>query len=240
MNVLTWTGFAVSKDEARPVLTGICMVGQAQTNTIEMYSADGFRAGKAVLPFEGELAHDFEVIMPAKALTTLSSMQLEGRIEVQVTYNRRVRFAGAQFEFWLSTIEAKFPDVNQVIPTQCGIETIVSKAKLLTALKRVQAFSDQTVVLFFDTSTGDQPILEVRGESNELGHTETRFPIELQGKAIVIGFNVKFLADIAAACPSDHLVMGFNAPEEPALIQPQTQADEKAPLWVLMPLHLTS
>jgi DNA polymerase-3 subunit beta len=237
--VLTWTGFAVSKDEARPVLTGICMMGNAEANTIEMCSADGFRAGKAVLPFDGELAHDFEVIMPVKALTTLSSMQLEDRIEIQVIYDRRVRFTNTRFEFWLSTIEAKFPDVNQVIPTLCHIEAVVSKSALLTALKRVQAFSDDVAVLIYGTDTGDQPMLEVHGESAELWHTETRIPIELREQAIKIGFNAWFLTDIAAACLEECLVIGLTNPEKPALIRPRTSMGENAPLWILMPMHLS-
>jgi DNA polymerase-3 subunit beta len=238
---LGWTGFTAGTDEAREVLTGVCVTGNAETQTVTMASADGFRLGKATLPFKGSLDNPFKAILPAAALKTLAAMKAEGEMTVKIDDGRGVSFEGGGFWFWLLSITGAYPDIDQVIPKSSQVTATVVKADLLMAIKRANIIARTDGLLGkleFQPANGKPACLVVCGSVTLTGSSETTLPISLDGNGLSVAFNTRFLADIVSACPGDEVVIGLNHASAPALIRPKAFEGEKPPLWVLMPMYL--
>ena len=77
--------------------------------------------------------------------------------------------------------------------------------------------------------------LKVSASSQELGEAEEILDVEYAGEEMVIGFNSRYLLDIAAQLEGEAAVLKLADPGSPTLIQDR---DTKGALYVLMPMRV--
>lgn len=185
-----------SKDEARPVLTGVllesCDVGLALTTT------DSWRLHHAEAEGDGEIP---KVIVPARVLKSLG--QLLGKkaagVVVVAANDSMVRFAlanGTRLDSRL--IEGEFPNYQQLVPDVADLGRLdYDRVELEGAIKRAATI----------TRDGSNPIrLELNGvvsvsaRAVDLGEsTEVIASAEWVGPDMVAAFNPTYLAGVIAA-----------------------------------------
>ena len=108
-------GRSASRDESRPVLTGILV--RFEPGKVVMAATDSYRLAVKETPVDGTLP-DLEAIIPARALQELARIA-GGSDEVQLGLleNHVVFGAGGT---WLTTrrIDGQFPNYRQLLPEQ--------------------------------------------------------------------------------------------------------------------------
>jgi DNA polymerase-3 subunit beta len=233
---------AASSDEARPVLTGVMV--KVEGNTATMSAADGFRLSRRRVELSSPVSQDVAAIIPARALSELA--RVTGDADQVVTMSlpkerNQVIFNLKNIELISQLIEGTYPNVEQVIPKSHTTRTIVSTAAFLKACKQAEIFAREgTHIARINIIPGGdlQPgKVEISGQSEETGFNQTDVEASIEGSALLIAFNVRFLREVLEVIKTPNVVLETSADNSPGLIKP---AGEQDFLHVIMPMHLGS
>jgi len=233
--------FAASSDEARPVLMGVLV--QVDKDKLTMAAADGFRLSvrKAVLSIPA--AAPVSAIVPSQALKELARAATDGEEPIYMVLPKgrgQVVFRVKDVEVVSQLIDGTFPDYQQIIPRKYNSRTLVSTSSLLKACKQAEIFAREgsNVARFnIKTAQGEmQPSeVEISATSEETGKNETIVEATVDGSAVLIAFNVKFLREVLEVVKTPNVALETSAANAPGVVRPV--GDDNF-LHVIMPMHL--
>ncbi|MFN3761663.1 MAG: DNA polymerase III subunit beta [Anaerolineae bacterium] len=252
--------FAAATDEARPTLTGVLMRWEATAAgpTLTLAAADGYRLAVRRVPLpESEVLRPFNVIVPARTMTEWARICGElakGREErppVHITFTpdqNRILFqaqtppdAPVPMEVVLVSqlIPGTFPDYQQLIPRDRNTRLIAGTAELLKACQTAHIFAREntnTLLLHVHPGSDLEPgRLVVSATSAETGSDVTELDAAIEGVAVEIAFNVKFILDALGVVNSPQVMMDIISPSSPGVIRPVGGDDFT---YVVMPMTL--
>ena len=174
------------------------------------------------------------MLLPRKALAELRKIceGVEGELTLSFGENGAlVELPGTRFFFRL--IDGEFPDYRQVVPSGFQRRVMLSKPALSDALKRVGLLaSDKTRPVRFEF-TEDTLILTT--QNLDIGESREEVQMELEGKALELGFNHRYFQDVLSVVKDDKVVLELGDALSPALIR---SPDEEKGLFVVMPMRL--
>jgi len=232
--------FAASTDEARPVLTGVLLT--AQGNQITLQAADGFRLSIRKAELSSPLPRPIKAIIPARALAELARIASDGESMVTMVLppNRgQVIFHMKDVELVSQLIEGSYPDLEQVIPRSHQTSTVISTPAILKACKQAEIFAREGTHIAriqITPGTDQQPgTVEISGQSEETGFNQTVIDANIEGNAVLIAFNVRFLREVLDVIKTANVILETNIETTPGVFHP---AGEDNFLHVIMPMHL--
>ena len=219
---------AASRDESRPVLTGILV--SFTGGKIVMAATDSYRLAVKETELGGN-APELEAIVPSRALQELARIANAGdTIEVGVHENQ-VLFStdGA----WLTTrrIDGQFPNYRQLLPEQFEHELTLPRVELLEVVRRASVMIQRATPLQLRFAEG---VLTVIARTHEVGESQESMPIGFTGETLEIGFNADFLRDGLESMDGDDVRFKLISPLRPAVIQ--GEGDDFT--YLVMPIRL--
>jgi DNA polymerase-3 subunit beta len=219
---------SASRDESRPVLTGILV--RFERGKLVMAATDSYRLSVKETPFESA-GPELEAIIPARALAELGRIAQSGsELELAVHENQVVFGADG---VWLTTrrIDGQFPNYKQLIPEAFEHELTLPRAELLDVVRRTSVMAQRNSPLRLRFDEGE---LTVSAQTQEIGEASESLPVAYTGEPLEIGFNAEFLRDGIESVAADELQLKLISPLRPGLIQ--AEGDE---FWYLiMPIRL--
>ena len=232
--------FAASSDEARPVLTGVYLT--AQDNRISMQAADGFRLSVRHAELSSPVPHPVKAIIPARALSELARVASDGDQMVSMALlpaRGQVIFHMKDIELASQLIDGTYPDLEQVIPRTTQTRSVLSTNAFLKACKQAEIFAREgSHIARIRIAPGGslQPgTVEISGQSEETGSNQTVLDASIEGKELIIAFNVRFLREILDVIRTPNVVLETNVDTTPGVLRP---VGEDNFLHVIMPMHL--
>jgi len=231
---------AAATDESRPILTGV--LAKFEGNQLTMAAADGFRLSvrAAELPAETEPA---SVIIPARALAELARISTdEEAITLVITPTRnQALFHAPNVDLVSQLIEGNFPDYQQIIPRSCATRTVLNTNSLLRACKTANIFArDAANIARLQIAPGGELApghVTIAATSAELGDNVGEIDASIEGDAVEIAFNVKYLIDVLSVMDSAQVVLETTTSSSPGVLKPVGDVDF---VHVIMPMHVRS
>jgi DNA polymerase-3 subunit beta len=234
--------FAASSDDARPILTGV-MVGM-QGNKITLEAADGFRLSVRKSELSSSVPKPIKSVIPARALGELARIASDGdQLVTMVIPSGRgqVIFHMKDVELVSQLIEGSYPDLEQVIPRSTQTRTILSTSAFLKACKQAEIFAREgshiARINIIPGSELEPGKVEISGQSEETGQNLTVVDATIEGPAILIAFNVRFLREVLDVIRTPNVALETTADTSPGVFRP---VGEDNFLHVIMPMHLGS
>jgi DNA polymerase III subunit beta len=223
---------AASRDETRPVLTGILV--SAGEQELRMAATDSYRLAVKDTQLEAPLARSFEANVPARALQELTRIvQHEGAETLSVSARaNQVVFEAGGVVLSSRLIEGRFPNYKQLLPETYEHELRLSRAELLDVVKRISLMAQKNAPLRMKFDDG---ALEVSAETPDIGEASESVPAPFKGETLEIGFNPEFLQDGLDSAESDELIFKLISPHRPGLIQ---SGDNGGFIYLVMPVRL--
>jgi DNA polymerase III subunit beta len=224
---------AASRDESRPVLTGILV--QFTAGTLVMAATDSYRLAVKQTALEGTVP-ELEAIVPARALQELARIANTGdQVEVGVHENQ-VIFAtdpSGGGGVWLTTrrIDGQFPNYKQLLPEAFEYELTVPRLELLDVVRRAAVMIQRSTPLQIRFAEGE---LTVIARTHEVGESKESMPIAFTGETLEMGFNADFLRDGLESLEGDDVRVKLISPLRPAVIQ--GEGDDFT--YLVMPIRL--
>jgi DNA polymerase-3 subunit beta len=223
---------AASRDETRPVLTGILV--SAGEQELRMAATDSYRLAVKDTQLESPLARSFEANVPARALQELTRIVQHGsaeRIAVSLRANQVV-FEAAGVVLSSRLIDGQFPNVRQLLPEGYEHELTLSGSEIADVVRRISLLAQKNAPLRLSFAEGE---LTVSARTPDVGEARETVPVPFQGEPFEIGFNPEFLRDGLEALESADVVLKLISPLRPGLIQ---AADGSGFQYLLMPIRL--
>src|SRR5215208_1277902 len=221
-------GRSASRDESRPVLTGV-LVRFADGKLI-MAATDSYRLAVKETALEGT-APELEAIVPARALSELGRIAGGAEeVELGVHENHAVFSAG---DVLLTTrrIDGQFPDYRQLIPEQFEHEVTLPRTEALDVVRRVAVMAQRNLPLRLRFAEGE---LTVSVQAQAVGEARESMPIPFSGEPLEIGFNAELLRDGIESVEADEIQLRLISPLRPGLIR--SDADDFQ--YLIMPIRL--
>jgi DNA polymerase III subunit beta len=219
---------SASRDESRPVLTGILV--RFEAGKLVMAATDSYRLSVKETPLEGE-APDLEAIIPARALGELARIAQGGNtIELGVHENQVVFATG---DAWLTTrrIDGQFPNYKQLLPEGFEHEVALPRGEILDVVRRVGVMVQRTSPIQLRFAEGE---LTVFARTQDVGEAKESLPVQFAGNPLEIGFNADFLREGIESIAADEIQLRLISPLRPAVIQ----GGEDDPTYLIMPIRL--
>ena len=221
-------GRSASRDESRPVLTGILV--RFEPSRVVMAATDSYRLAVKETPVTGTLP-ELEAIIPARALQELARIAGSSD-EVQLGLQENHVVFGAEGS-WLTTrrIDGQFPNYRQLLPEQFEHELQLPREELLDVVRRVSLMAQRNSPLRLRFADGE---LTVSAVTQDVGEARESLPVAYAADPMEIGFNADFLRDGLESVDSDSVKLKLISPLRPAVLE--GEADDYT--YLIMPIRL--
>ena len=223
---------SASRDETRPVLTGILV--SASGTELRMVATDSYRLSVKETTLDAPLEGSIEANVPARALQELSRIAQqdeEDRLTVSVRTNQVVFETGGVV---LSSrlIDGQFPNYRQLLPDAFEHELQLAGSEMTDVVRRISLLAQKNAPLRLAFREGE---VTVSARTPDVGEASETLPVPFQGEPLEIGFNPDFLRDGLESVDSGDLLMKLISPLRPGLIE---AADGSGFVYLLMPIRL--
>jgi len=224
--------YAVSRDEARYVLTGVLL--RSFGDRIHAVATDGHRLALYEVLASSE---EFSAILPKKSISELKKVLREGEEVDVVERNNKLYLRSGDTVMWTSLIDGEFPDYMAVIPEDNPLSFTVDREELLSALKEVSIIFDKDEVraVVFDLNGKNLTLTARKIEGEAAEEAEVTIPVDYSGEPFKISFNIVHMIESVASFDSSSLKFQMNEPLTPVLI---TSDEEPQLKNVVMPMKV--
>lgn len=237
--MINQTVFATAKEDNRPILTGVYT--QFDKDVMTMASADGYRLAVRTTKLEQSFERPVDMTIPAKPLQEVARIISDEDDIVTITLPAErdiVIFHLKSVDVSTQLLEGKFPDFSAIIPRSYVTATTVYTEDLLRACKRAEIFARDnanSAKLYVKPPKGPGEPGEVTiiGKSNERGDNEGMIDASVEGEALDISFNIKYLIEVLNVISEERVIFESNGAQAPGVVRPEGRSDFIA---VIMPM----
>jgi DNA polymerase-3 subunit beta len=222
---------SASRDETRPVLTGILV--SASDRELRMVATDSYRLSVKETVLETALSSAFEVNVPARALQELA--RVSGHVEdeelrISVRQNQ-VLFELGGIVLSSRLIDGQFPNYRQLLPETYEHELRIAGAELTEVVRRISLLAQKNAPLRLAFNPGE---LTISAQTPDVGEALESMPVAFQGETLEIGFNPEFLRAGLEAIEEGDVLIKLISPLRPGLIE----SEENRFRYLIMPIRL--
>ncbi len=220
---------AASRDESRPVLTGVLV--EFAEGTVTMAATDSYRLSVMHTPLPGSTIES-QAIVPARALSELIRIASGDTIDMWIGENQ-VLFGADSVLLSARRIDGQFPNWRQLLPQTFEHEITVGRSELLEVVRRAALMAQRNLPLRLAFDQGE---LTISSQTQDVGEARESIPVDFQGERLEIGFNADFLREGIESVDGDAVKLRLISPLRPGLLQ--GEGDNFS--YLIMPIRLSS
>ncbi len=220
---------AASRDEARPVLTGVLV--EVSREGVTLVATDSYRL--AVRDLIATAGGEAKAIVPERALSEAgrAAQALEkGEIEIFVD-ETQVAFRVAGLTLTSRLIEGEFPNYRQLLPEKYESRLTVSRQQLIDAVRRVGLLARDTSPVRMEFNALG---VKLSSSSPDLGQAVEAVEARFEGEDLTAAFNSTYLADGLAAATGESVRLEVRDGLKPGIVR--GESDEFT--YLVMPVRL--
>lgn len=228
--------FAISTEETRYYLNGVYMhvADGEEGKALRCVATDGHRLARidADLPMGAEDMPG--VIVPRKTVGELRKLLDDDEMDIAVSVSdTKVRFATPEIVLTSKVIDGTFPDYTRVIPVGNTRRLEVDATEFAQAVDRVATVSSERSRAVKLQLEEDRLTLSVNAPDS--GAAEEELAVAYGDERLEIGFNAKYLLEIASQVDRENAVFMFNSSGDPTLMR---EGNDTSAVYVVMPMRV--
>jgi len=221
--------FSCSLELSRPALGGVLMLFSG--NNLSLVTSDGFRLSRKDLALKSKT--DKKIIVPKNILAELVRISQD---EKEISFfageeDKQVLFGVGDIVLGSRMIEGEYPPFEKIIPVSSSITVDVDKEDLRGAIKTAAVFARDganTAKIHVEDS-----VVQVSAQSAQTGSQESTIEAKIEGPALDIVFNYRYLEDFLNIVKSESVTMKFNSATAAGVF---LDSDDENYLHLIMPV----
>ena len=229
------TRFAISTEETRYYLNGIFLhATQSNSLPVRAVATDGHRLARVEMPLPDAAKDMPGVIVPRKTVSELRRLVegVDDPVELALS-DTKIRFAFGPTVLTSKLIDGTFPDYERVIPAGNDKVLEVDCKSFAEAVDRVSTISsEKSRAVKMAVNNG---ALTLSANSPENGTAVEELEIDYDGAGIEIGFNSRYLLDIAQQIEGEAAQFTMADAASPTIVR---EVADSSALYVLMPMRV--
>ena len=230
------TRFAISSEETRYYLNGVYLHTYKADGAefLRAVATDGARLALAETPLPDGAGDLPGVIVPRKTIAELRRLLDDADEDVKVSISEaKARFALDRAVLTSKLIDGQYPDYDRVIPKGNDRPLKIDTHVFSQAVDRVATISAEKSRSVKLSMGKDKLTLTVNNP--ESGLAEEELAVDFSSEALEIGFNARYLLDIAGQIEGEEAELMLADAASPALFH---DSGDSHALYVLMPLRV--
>ncbi len=228
--------FAISTEETRYYLNGVYMhvADGEEGKALRCVATDGHRLARIDAPLPDGAGEMPGVIVPRKTVGELRKLLDDDDMEIAVSVSEtKVRFATPDIMLTSKVIDGTFPDYTRVIPQGNTRKLEVDASDFARAVDRVATVSSERSRAVKMALDEDRLGLSVNAPDS--GAAEEELAVAYGDERLEIGFNAKYLLEIASQVDRENAVFMFNSAGDPTLMR---EGNDTSAVYVVMPMRV--
>ncbi|GAA3859142.1 DNA polymerase III subunit beta [Celeribacter arenosi] len=228
--------FAISTEETRYYLNGVYMhVSEGEGGKVlRCVATDGHRLARVDAPLPDGAGDMPGVIVPRKTVGELRKLLDDDDMSIAVSVSEaKVRFATPDITLTSKVIDGTFPDYTRVIPVGNTRKLEVDASEFAKAVDRVATVSSERSRAVKLVLEDDKLVLSVNAPDS--GAAEEELVVAYSDERLEIGFNAKYLLEIASQVDRENAVFLFNSSGDPTLMR---EGNDTSAVYVVMPMRV--
>lgn len=228
--------FAISTEETRYYLNGVYMhvATDGTGQTLRCVATDGHRLARVDASLPDGADGMAGVIVPRKTVGELRKLLDDDDAIIAVSVSEtKVRFATPDITLTSKVIDGTFPDYTRVIPQGNTRRLEVDAAEFAAAVDRVATVSSERSRAVKLSLSEDRLLLSVNAP--DAGAAEEELIVAYGEEPLEIGFNAKYLLEIAGQVDRENAVFMFNSSGDPTLMR---EGNDESAVYVVMPMRV--
>tara|TARA_B100000886_G_C20412256_1_gene487636 strand:- start:612 stop:1727 length:1116 start_codon:yes stop_codon:yes gene_type:complete len=235
LSLLNKTKISISNDDTRHYLNGIFLhATESNKNTfLTGVATDSHRLSSSSIAVENIKSFS-SIIIPRKSVFQLCSLldNVDEKLFIQTSSNK-IKFSLGKINLISKVIDGKFPDYQKVVPKENTKTLIVSSADFINSVERVASVSiDRKEGVKLELSRDK---LKLSVNSTNSGDGNEVVAAKYDGEDLTIGFNSKYLIDIASEIEDKNLTISLKNSTSPVLVFDNS---DKNSFYVIMPMKI--
>lgn len=238
-SMIRTVAFAVSANEATPVLTGVLWI--LENGKLKFVATDRHRLSSVEKPIDAPSDIKFHnIVISGKNLNELSKILPEQNAMIDIVVaDNQVLFRTGNILFFSRILDGTYPDTSKIIPQTYKTEAVFAAKPLADAIDRAYLLSrEEKTNIVRLTTADDERSVEISSSSSELGRVTEQLPVErMSGDPLKISFNSKYMLDVLKVTEDDSIWIGFTGAMSPMILRP---AGDSGILHLILPYRTTT
>ncbi|MFS0688335.1 DNA polymerase III subunit beta [Sporosarcina sp. 179-K 8C2 HS] len=219
--VVKQTIFAVSKSEAKPVLTGVKM--EFEKNKLICIATDSHRLSRSEIQItNSEGSHS--VVVPSKSLMELLHLKESSFATVHISIaNNMIVLSTENTILYSVLIEGNYPNTKSLIPNDFVTKMTLNTKALIAGIDRACVFSEEWKHNNVHLAIVNNSILKITTNSAGIGMIEELQRLSrVEGvPAIDMTFDGRFFLEALKGIQEEQVTISFCGVMKPAVIEPE-------------------
>lgn len=229
--------FAAASDEARPILTGV--LTRFAGDQLTLAAADNYRIAVRSIPIL-DAVEDTSLVVPARSYIELMRVLSEDEepLEVMLASSKnQIIFHTQGADLVSRLIDGQFPNYQQVVPTSHTTRAVVDRDELLKAVRLSALIASSAANVVKLSLAGEDGGTITIGAQAEVGDTTGEVEAAIEGEAVQIAFNARYLQEALANVEAEQVALEFTGPLSPGVLRRVGDDDY---VHVIMPVRTPS
>jgi DNA polymerase-3 subunit beta len=219
---------AASRDEARPVLTGVLL--EVSREGVVLVATDSYRL--AVRDLVATADGEARAIVPERALSEAGRAAADQKSEIEaLTDGSQISFRVATLTLTSRLIEGEFPNYRQLLPESYESRLTISRQQLLEAVRRVGLLARDTSPVRLEFNALG---VKLSSSSPDLGQAVETVEARYEGDDLTAAFNPQYLIDGLTAATGESVRIDIRDGLKPGVVR--GEGDELT--YLVMPVRL--
>lgn len=222
--------YSSAVNDIKPEISSVYIYKQEQN--FYFVSTDSFRLAEKNIKVKD--LKDFDgIIIPYKNILEIIKLLSDLKEEMKIFYNKnQISFVLPGFYLTSRIIDGTFPDYRQIIPKSFKTKVITLKKDFIEAVRLSNVFSDKFNQIKIAIDPKNKKF-EVYSVNKDVGENKTVIDASLEGDALEMNFNYKYILDCLQSINEDSITLEFNEVNRPVIIRGN---GDKSFLYLIMPM----
>lgn len=236
-NSLTQVVGSAAVSESRPEISGILF--KIEKNSVKLVATDSFRLAEKTISQANGSGEIISLIVPQRTIQEIIRIITEKpNEEIKIILgDNQILFEMDEVQLISRIIDGQYPDYQQIIPKNFETKVTLSKDEFINNIRIASIFSSKINDVKL-TIKNDK--IEISSQDPDLGQNSSQMTANVQGKAMEISFNFRYLMEGLANISTKQVFLGLNpeslssaAKSNPAVVKPVGEEDY---LYIAMPI----
>ncbi|HLD70945.1 MAG TPA: DNA polymerase III subunit beta [Negativicutes bacterium] len=223
---------------SRPEISGIYF--SFFKNNVKIAATDSFRLAEKNISLEKPVIKDYSFILPQRpAREILNALDgKEGALKIyflnsQVLFELGMKGVGhPEVQITSRLIDGEYPNYQDIIPTKFKTHATLKRDELLNQVKTASLFSGKVNEVKIMVNPEKKEV-GIFAKSPEIGEHQSAVDAVIEGDAMEVSFNYKYLVDGLLNIKSSEIVFDISKEEGPCILRPVGDASY---IYVVMPI----
>lgn len=228
--IISQTFFATSKNESRPILTGINF--RIDGDLLEVISTDSYRLAKKSIHLDRMLDNSINIVIPGKNLLELDKIIGDNNENLELhIFENKILFKYKEILFLSRLLSGTYPATSSIIPNEFIVQVECSCNGLFEMIDRASLLTSDRDKNTIKLELRNQEMI-ISSNSPEIGKVEEKMIVESRDE-ISISFSSKYMLDSIKSFETSNVTLYMNNDNSPIIIK---SSEDESLVQLVLPI----